>query len=135
MNVFIVDLKNEPGSLASLAEAIAAKGINIEAFTGATCGGSGSVAIATNDEDGTRKALSEKGFRAREVELVSASIEHKPGTLAAAARKLADGGVNIEAAFPMGMSEGKVTLAFATDQPAKARTILGSATPAGIGVR
>jgi hypothetical protein len=134
MNVFIVDLKNEPGSLATLAEAIAQKGINIESFSGATCGGSGSVAILTNDEAATRNAISEAGFKAREIELVTASIEHKPGSLAAAARKLADAGVNIEAALPTGMTGGKVSLALATDQPAKARTVLGATEPAGMGV-
>ena len=134
MNAFLVDLKNKPGALADAAEAIAAKGINIEAFTGATSGGSGSVALVTNDEDGTRRALAAGGMKAREIELVTAAIDHQPGGLAAVARKLADGGVNIEAAFPTGMAGDKVSIAFATDQPAKARSILGSATPAGIGV-
>jgi hypothetical protein len=68
------------------------------------------------------------------VELVAASINDKPGALAAAARKLADAGINIQAALPMGMSQGKMSMAFATDQPAKARELIGSAEPAGIGV-
>ena len=135
MNAFIVDLQNKPGELARLAEAIAQKGINIEAFTGATCAGSGSVVIVTNDEAGTRKVLSDAGIKARETELVTTSIDHKPGGLASAARKLADAGINIEAAMPVGMAEGKVSLAFATDQPEQARMILGATQPAGIGIR
>jgi hypothetical protein len=134
VNAFIVDLMNKPGELARLAEAIAQKGINIESFSGATCGGSGSVALLTNDEAGTRSAIRDAGFQAREVELVTVSLEHRAGTLAGAARKLADAGINIEAAIPTGMSGGKVSLALATDQPAKARTILGATEPAGMGV-
>ena len=134
MNAFIVDLQNKPGELARLAEAIGQKGINIEAFTGATCGGSGSVVFVTNDEAGTRTALADAGIKARETQLVTTSLEHKPGTLAAAARKLADAGVNIDAALPIGMSEGKVSLAFATDQPDKARGVLGVSEPAGMGI-
>jgi hypothetical protein len=134
LNGFIVELKNEPGSLATLAEAIASKGINITAFTGAMCGDSGSVVILTNDDAGTRRAMADAGYKAREVELVTTALEHSPGTLAAVTRKLADGGVNIEAAVPTGMSEGKVTIAFATDQPEKARSILGTSQPAGIGI-
>ena len=38
----------------------------------------------------------------------------------------------MEVALPTGMSDGKVTLAFATDDPAKARTILGSGQPVGV---
>ena len=135
MNAFIVELRNKPGELARLAETIAQKGINIEGFTGATCGGSGTVVVLTNDEARTRKALGEAGITARETELVTTSIEHKPGTLAATARKLADAGINIDAALPVGMAEGKVSLAFATDQPERARSILGVSEPAGMGMR
>jgi hypothetical protein len=134
MNAFIVDLMNKPGELARLAETIAQKGINITGFAGATAGGTGTVVLVTNDEAGTRSAVSEKGFRAREVELVMASLENKPGSLAAAAKKLADAGINIEAALPTGMSGENVSIAFATDQPAKARELLGAAAPTGIGV-
>ena len=131
MNVFIVDLKHRPGELAKVTEAIAQKGIDITSFSGVTCGDSGSLALVTNDEIGTRKALLDAGYRARELELVSASIGQQPGSLAAVARKLADAGVNIEAAMPTGMSGGNVTIAFATDQPAKAKGILSEPVGAG----
>ena len=134
MNAFIVALMNKPGELARLAEAIAQKGINITGFAGATAGGAGTVVLVTNDEAGTRNAISEKGFRAREVELVMASLENTPGSLAAAAKKLADAGINIEAALPTGMSGENFSIAFATDNPAKARELLGAAAPTGIGV-
>src|SRR5215211_1960075 len=117
MNIFILDLAHKPGELAKATEAIAQKGINITAFSGVTCGGTGSVAILTNDEMGTRKTLGEAGYKAKELEVVTAAFDDKPGALAQTARKLADAGVNIEAALPTGMSGGKVTLAFATDNP------------------
>ena len=134
MNAFIVELTNKPGELARVTEAIAQKGINIEGFAGATAGGAGTVVIVTNDEAGTRRALSDAGCNAREVELVMASLDHAPGSLAAAARKLADAGINIEAAMPTGMAGDKVTVSFATDNPAKTREILGASQTAGIGV-
>ena len=134
MNAFIVELSNKPGELARVAEAIAQKGINIEGFAGATAGGAGAVVLVTNDEAGTRRALADAGCKSREVELVMASLDHAPGSLAAAARKLADAGVNIEAAMPTGMAGDKVTDSFATDNPAKAREILGASAAAGIGV-
>jgi hypothetical protein len=135
MNIFILDLAHKPGELAKATEAIAQKGINITAFSGLTCGGSGSVAIVTNDEMGTRKALGEAGYKAKELEVVTAAIEDKPGALAQTARKLADAGVNIEAAMPTGMTGGKVTVAFATDNPAKARTVIGTGEPLWVAAR
>jgi hypothetical protein len=134
MNAFIVDLTNKPGELARVAEAIAQKGINITAFAGTTVGGNGSVVLMTNDESGTRRAITAAGFRAREVELVTAQMGHVPGTLASVTKKLADAGINIEAAVATGMAGDNVSVAFATDQPAKAREILGVSEPAGIGV-
>jgi len=134
MNAFIVELTNKPGELARLTEAIAQKGINIEGFAGATASGAGTVIIVTNDEAGTRRALSDAGCTSHEVELVTASLDHVPGSLATAARKLADAGINIEAAMPTGMAGDKVTVSFATDNPAKAREILGASQPAGIGI-
>ena len=134
MNAFIVELTNKPGELARVTEAIAQKGINIEGFAGATAGGAGTVLLVTNDEAGTRRALADAGCSSREVELVMASIDHVPGGLAAAARKFADAGINIEAAMPTGMAGDKVTVSFATDNPAKAREILGASMATGIGV-
>lgn len=127
MNVFIVELKDQPGELARVAEAVARKGIDITGFSGATSGGNGTVALVTSDEAGTRAALSEGGFNAREVEAATASLENKPGTLASAARRLADAGINIEAALPTSMAGTNVTIAFATDQPAQAQRVLGGA--------
>jgi hypothetical protein len=125
MNAFIVELKNKPGELARVTEAIAQKGINILAFTGATCGDSGSIVLLTNDEAGTKSAIQGLGATARTVELVVASLGNEPGTLALVARRLANAGVNIEAALPTGMEGGKVNVAFATDNPAKAREVIG----------
>jgi hypothetical protein len=124
MNLFIVDLEDRPGALAKVLEAIARRDINITAFGGITGGGSGRIAVITSDEEGARRALTEAGYRAREIELVTTTLEHTPGTLAAASRRLAAAGINIEAALPTAMVGGNVTIAFATDQPARARTIL-----------
>lgn len=124
MNAFIVELEHKPGSFAKMAEAIAASGINITSVSGTTCGTKGSVAMLTNDEPGTRRALAAAHYTYRDIEVVPSTLEDKPGTLAAATRKLADAGVNIEAILPTGMSGNRVTVGFATDNPSRARTAL-----------
>ena len=125
MNAFIVELANVPGALAEITEAIAEKGVNILGFTGATSGATGSVVFITNDEAGTRAALAGAGATTREAELVVANLAHEPGSLAKLARQLADAGVNIEAALPTGMEGGKISVAFATDNPDRAREVIG----------
>ena len=49
MDAFLVELENKAGELARITEAIAAKGIDIKAVSGSTCGSSGSLALMTDD--------------------------------------------------------------------------------------
>jgi hypothetical protein len=130
MNAFIVDLENKPGELARVAEAIAGKGINLTTLSAATCGSTGSVALMTNDEAGTRNALRDARCSFREIEAVPVWLEDKPGTLADAARRIGNAGVNIEAVLPTGMSGGKVSVAFLTSDPMKTREAVGIAAAA-----
>jgi len=130
VNAFIVDLKNKPSELAKVAEAIAQKGIDITAFSGSTCGDSGTLALVTDNEGVTKRALTDGGWKFRTIELVETSLANKPGALAEAARRLASAGINIEAAFPTGMTGSNVHIVFATDNPVKATQTLREAVGA-----
>jgi hypothetical protein len=132
VNAFIVDLKNKPAELAKVTESIAQHGIDITGFSGSTCGDNGTVTLVTNDEAATKRALTDGQWKFRSIELVQASLADRPGSLAEVARRLAKGGVNIEAAFPTGMAGGNVHVAFATDNPAKAKEALGDLVGSGV---
>jgi hypothetical protein len=124
VNAFIVDLKNKPSELAKVAEAIAVKGIDVTGFSGSTCGDSGTLALVTDNEVDTRRALTDGGWKFRAIELVETSLANKPGALAEAARRLANAGINIEAAFPTSMTGSTVHIVFATNDPTKAKQVL-----------
>jgi len=124
MGAFIVELENKPGQLARLAETVAAKGVNITALADVAWGSAGAVGLAASDEVAARSALTEGGFTFREVELVSSSLMDEPGSLARAARKLAEAGVNIELSFVTGWGTGEVVMAFGVDKPEAARAAL-----------
>jgi hypothetical protein len=132
MHAFIVELANKPGSLAELSAALADREINITGIAAATWGGSGSVGLITNDEAATRSILTARGDTFRECDLVSASLENKPGTLANATRRLADAGVNIDFLTPSGMDGNKITLAIGVDKAEAARQALGELAAVGI---
>jgi hypothetical protein len=124
MNAFLVDLDNKPGSLAAAAEALAAKGVNILGVSGTSCGDGGRAAIVTADDATTRTALQDARIKFKEMEATEVSLRHEPGSLAKAARRLADEGVNIEAIFPTGMTGDDISVAFVTSNPAKAKEAL-----------
>ena len=127
MNAFLVELENKPGELARITEALASKGADITGVSGSTCGSSGSVALMTDNEATTRTTLQEARAKFRELEVTEGQIAARPGSLAKACRRLADGGVNIEALMPTGMKGDQVTVAFVTGDPAKARQLLSAA--------
>jgi hypothetical protein len=129
---FLVDLENKPGGLAKVAEAIAAKGVNITSLSGATCGSTARAAIITSDDAATRKALGDLGCTFSEMAFTETSLRDEPGSLAKATRRLADAGVTIDALLPIGMDGGDVIVAFVTSDPVKARHALAHA---GIPVR
>ena len=126
MNVLIVDMDNRPGELARTAEALADRGINITGIGAAgSTGGKSAVAILTNDESGAKTALERAGIGFRETPVVAATLDDRPGTLALAARRLADAGVNVEALVPTGRAGSGITVAIGVDDAGKAQAALG----------
>ena len=128
MTAFLVDLENKPGALATVAEALGARGVNITGVSGATCGDSGRAVIMTADDVSARSVFQTLKTKFKEYEVVESSLANTPGSLGKATRRLADAGVNIEAIMPTGMSGNEVHVGFVTDNPIKARDILGAAT-------
>ena len=127
MIAFLIDLENKPGSLADVAEALGAKGINITGVTGATCGDSGRAAITTADDAGARTVFQALKVPFKEYEATEVGLSHTPGSLGKAARRLANAGVNIEAILPTGMAGNNVSVAFVTNNPMKTKEILAAA--------
>ena len=125
MIAFLIQLENKPGTVADAADLIASKGINVISGAGIGYGETGQMAMVTNDEAATRHTLQINGYAFREVEIVPLTLQDTPGAFAKACRSLADAGINIDAAFPMAGGGERNTIAFATSEPTKARTILG----------
>ena len=125
MNAFVIELENTPGGLAKVAEAIAERGINITGISAAGSGQTCAIGLVTNDEDGTRQALDKAGITYRTLELVAAQLQDRPGTLAQAARRLADAGVNIELVLPTGMTGSTINVAFGVSDASAATRALG----------
>jgi hypothetical protein len=124
MQTFICEAANRPGELARVTELIAGRGINIEAFS-LGYGSNGAVALLSHDENGLRSALTADGITYKEVPVVTIWLEDKPGTVAKAARRLADAGVNIEFFAPVDFkSDRRATIAIGVDKVDAARTAL-----------
>jgi len=121
---FVVELKNQPGAMAILAETLAARGVDLRAIGGGGIGDSGHVIMTTADDDMTRRVLDEGDYRYVEGESLIAEVDDKPGGMARTARALADAGVNIHGHLFLGRWGDRAMFAFVVDKPDVARPIL-----------
>lgn len=131
MIAFLIELDNRAGTVAEVTEAIADRGVNITGGAGVGGGTKGYFAVTTNDEAATRRVLIGASYKFREIEVVPLTLADTPGSFARACRALADAKINIEAAFQMTSASERNTIAFATDDPVKARSVLGQKSLAG----
>jgi len=123
-NQFVVQLKNVPGSMAVLAEELAARGVDLRAIGGGGLGNSGHVIMTTADDETTKLVLDEGGYTYVEGESIIAEVDDKPGGMARIARELADAGVNIHGHLFLGRWGDRAMFAFVVDRPDIAKPIL-----------
>jgi hypothetical protein len=123
-NQFVVQLKNEPGSMATLAEELAARGVDLRAIGGGGIGDSGHVIMTTADDETTKQILEEGGYTFIEGESILAEVDDRPGGMARLSRRLADAGVNIYGHLFLGRWGDRAMFAFVVDDPDRARPIL-----------
>lgn len=123
-NQFVVQLRNQPGAMATLAEALAARGVDLRAIGGGGIGETGHVIMTTADDETTKRVLDEGGYTYIEGESIIAEVDDRPGGMAILARALADAGVNIYGHLFLGRWGDRAMFAFVVDQPDVARPIL-----------
>jgi hypothetical protein len=125
LQAFLVEATNKPGEFARHTKAIAQRGINLSHVVCLGIGDRGGAAFIAADESGLRTALNDAGIGFREIPVVAAQLEDKPGTASEAARRLGDAGVNIELFAPVGMRDKWVTVAIGVDKAEDAKRALG----------
>jgi hypothetical protein len=130
MSAFAVEFNNEPGQLAHLCEAMAARQINL-VVCGTTHGDSGTVAFIADDESAARAALEGAGVEFAEREALTVRMDNAPGAGAAAFRKLADAGVNVELLLPVRVSDDEFLAVICADDLDAARRALGDQVVSG----
>ena len=123
-NQFVVQLSNRPGGLATLSEALAARGVDLRAIGGGGIGDQGHIILTTADDAATRAVLEEGEYVFIEGESILAEVDDRPGGMAAIARALADAGVNIYGHLFLGRWGDRAMFAFVVDDAKTARPIL-----------
>jgi hypothetical protein len=121
---FVVQVTNQPGQMARLAEEMAAASVDLRAIGGGGLGEVGHFIMTTADDDAARTVLRDGGWTFFEGESLLAEVDDRPGGMARIARDLADAGVNVMGHLFIGRWSDRATFAFVVDDPEKARPIL-----------
>jgi hypothetical protein len=124
MSAFAVSLEDQPGELARLCEAMASSGVNL-LLCATTYSGSGVVAFIADDEASAQEALEATGLEYLMRPALTVKLENLPGAGAAAFRKLADAGINVDLLLPVRISDELFFAVICVDDEAAARTALG----------
>ncbi len=126
MNAYMISVDDRPGLIARVFEAAAARGVNVAPAYGLANGTTGIIALSSDDETGLRAAIADAGFTATAIEMVVVELENRPGTGAEVMRKLADAGVDLRVAVPVGMSGDRLQIGFGGTDAALLRRTLGA---------
>jgi hypothetical protein len=124
MNIFSVDLKNQPGELAHFGEVLGQRGVNIQ-LSGVVTGERGTVLFSASDEAAARTALEGAGIDFTERAALQVKCPDQPGEAGRIGRTLANANVNIEGLLSVSICQGEVVFAVAVDKLEEARTALG----------
>ena len=119
-----IQLSNNPGDLARVAQALGRRGVNIKALAAITVNATAMTRILPDDIVVARSALEAANIRFTESEVHLVLLENKPGVLASVTSRLGDEGVNLEALYVTGLADDLVELAIASDNPKKAKKVL-----------
>ena len=124
MSAFIVTLDDQPGELARLCEAMAGSGVNL-LLCATTYSGSGAVAFIADDEASAQDVLEAAGLEYLMRPALTVELENLPGAGAAAFRKLADAGVNVDLLLPVRITDELFFAVICVDDEEAARAALG----------
>ena len=96
-----IEADNTVGQLATLSEELGKVGVNIDGFCATVAGGRGVLHVLVEDAGTARQALVGAGYTVADEReaLVLEGVEDRPGYLGEMARRLADNGINIDAAY------------------------------------
>ena len=117
--------ENKPGTLDVMVEAVGKTKGNILAFRTEKAEGQSRVRLVTDNPAKAGKTVTGLNLRFSEEEVVGVILANKPGTLAEAAGKLGNAGININHGYT-GAEEGskKQLVVFAVSDPKRAGKIL-----------
>lgn len=124
MRDFMIQLGHRPGELARVTNALSLYGVNIKSIAAMTIGDQAMLHLVPDNVESARSALQASNIPFEEKEMAIVLLENRAGELTGVASKIAEAGVNLEAAYVVGLADDLIELAIVSDNVKKAKKVL-----------
>jgi len=118
---FQLTVRNQPGSFAKVASALAEVGVGIEVAAGMGRRNEGLIRLVADDAAKARKVLVSLGISFEEKEVLVVEVGSHPRELAGVLDRLANAGINVESVYA---AVGRNKLVLAVDEIDRAKDVL-----------
>jgi hypothetical protein len=125
MRDFSIPLAHRAGELARVTNALSLYGVNLKSVAAMTIGDQALLHLIPDNPESARSALNASHIPFQDHECVIVLLENRAGELTGVAAKLAEAGVNLEAAYVVGVADDLIELAIVADDVKKAKKVLG----------
>src|ERR671914_760170 len=118
----VVSVDDRPGLLADIGELLGGAGVNIETLGAYDHDGFGVIHLVCDDGEDAGEILRANGFKVEMTrQVLTTTLDDRPGELGRYCRRLADAGVVISSAYVAKRGGGETELIFAVDDLNAAR--------------
>lgn len=125
MEELVVSVKDQPGEMNKIGEALGASGVNIMAVALFTLKGEGRIHMVVSDLKKGKKVLQTLGYKPTVGEVLILELKHSPGELARVTKALADAKINIELLYGSGSTYPSAQMVMGVSNLKKAEQVLG----------
>lgn len=120
-----VEIENEPGALADVADRLGSQDINILGFMTNPKTGRGQASFVTSDAERTLETLKKAGYEPKATPTLVVPTANRPGELAKLARQLEAEDIRIERSFIASDQDGEnLGIGLRVNDPDRARKLL-----------
>ena len=110
----------KPGLLATITEAVAAAGVNIDTIDAEAVAGTGVIIMTVDKYDEALRALARAGFQAVSEDAILVRLTDEPGSLAGITRRFKDANINLRSVRFVQRANGHGVVAIATERTPEA---------------
>ena len=124
MERIVIIAPDQPGVIATIAQALAEAGVNIESLNTERADDQGILTLTTNNTDQAFHILANAGFKASTDDSLIFRLPDEPGALAKIAERFSQAGLNIQSLHILNRSDGYATVALTSRNRQEAAELL-----------